>query len=227
VEQCYFAPETGVCPCLAALKPPNRPETTAVGLHYEAIFMRKSKQKRNKRAKRRKDARSVQENQLPRVRKIFVSIFFYAWKLVVAISVFVAIYGYFSFRVSLSPYAPIDVSDPYSIPFIITNDSHLAIYDVEFACVIHKAEINTNIYTNIMIAYTPQIKVLDAKETSNKTVCKIKLDVPVEGITKIDMSIKVRFHPHFYPLHKEQEFRFVIQNINGVLHWMPKAKSEE
>jgi hypothetical protein len=58
----------------------------------------------------------------------------YIWKWVIALGVLSSIAASLYLRVLVTPLTSLQPSNPFSTPFLLTNDGYLSIHAVEFSC---------------------------------------------------------------------------------------------
>jgi hypothetical protein len=146
----------------------------------------------------------------------------------------------FSPRLSLATDAPFDPSDPFSIPFILTNESSFSIHDVGMWC-----KINSLVLTSprspggkLEIARgtsgaTQSVADTISSEDRKESFCFFTLD-PVRQLAGIpedvpfelqegDISISISYRPYLlWPKKSERAFHFVaLRASDGSLRWIP------
>jgi len=146
----------------------------------------------------------------------------------VAISVVVGVVGFLynmSSRISVVCLLPPDSTKPFPAPFEVQNQGYLAIYDVEFSCVVQQTETTNgsqafNLRTRIE---RPLIPVIKAGEKST-FYCTFFWR---ENISYADIVAEVKYSPEFLFWKKEKQSRFVTKkDPRGYFFWSPRALSE-
>ena len=126
--------------------------------------------------------------------------------------------------VTVAPTQTLNLRDPLATPFIITNESLLAIHSVEISCGINKissSAMNSSV-ENLSLGYAkPPIAILNQKE-QNTFLCPptFKFESPIDiG----DITVDITYRPDFLFWHQNHSSRFVTgKDSSGVVHWYPK-----
>jgi hypothetical protein len=85
--------------------------------------------------------------------------------------------------VSASPPAPLNPADPFSTPFIVTNNGHLALRSVEVSCYLTNATYTDDVvFSNTRFHY------------SNTSMMKVK-----KFLLSADASLVVEYRPYWAP----------------------------
>lgn len=161
-----------------------------------------------------------------------------AWSAIGIVAVGFGIYvGYvqLSPRISVSASAALNPSDPFSTPFVISNDGYLPIRDVEFLCRLTDVNarppgINLS-FENISVQGPDQFLGDKNQQTRDiaagghaTTKCNLSPLFPVMPIENADISITVIFRPAFFRSQKAKYFRFVTaRGSDGQLRWIQQS----
>lgn len=136
-------------------------------------------------------------------------------------------YFKFSTKLSILPSGPIDVSNPFSTPFILKNESLLPIYNVRpHRCIIRNIN-NRSMGINVNLV-APAITRIASGETTTFILPVSELGFENTQINYINIEIVVFYCAAFIPFYKkEKHVRFVtIKSKDGNLKWIPKSMSE-
>lgn len=126
-------------------------------------------------------------------------------------------------RVSVSAAYPLNPSDPFSAPFIMTNRGNLSIYNVGFTCN-QTGAVYPNPKWNVgdnKTTYTDLSPVIQPGE-SRTIPCGMRgtLSLPIVGA---DINIQVSFRPSYWPRKLTTRFRFLMWiDSNKHLRWLPQ-----
>lgn len=134
-------------------------------------------------------------------------------------------------RLSVSSSAPLNLDDPFSTPFTVSNDGPLSLFNVEFLCELN--DVQTDRYVRFQggkffaITNTAFVakKMLPAQK--NDVPCSFRSVFAGFGpITTADISINIRFRPAFVPWHTNRRFRFyTVKGSDGRLRWLNRLAS--
>ena len=132
--------------------------------------------------------------------------------------------GYLSLipRLSVSQDHPLNVNDPFSTPFILSNDGPLGINALELSCLIIDAKGKGAEIQNINMSMGLAIKRMEPGEraTIPCTPAPASLGVPLESG---DAAVIVTFRPDFVFWKKLRAFRFTtLLSSDGHLYWYPQ-----
>jgi hypothetical protein len=150
---------------------------------------------------------------------------------------YISIWYQFAPRVSLVVEEPLNPTEPFSAPFVLTNDSALSIYDVGIAC-----QINWLAWDTVRGRIEQKQGLLVKSDNVAKTIAAadkktVKCDVPppvMDGLKTIlglppdskmtliegDISIAVSFSPKFYLWKRLDDFHFVAdKGADGKTRW--------
>jgi hypothetical protein len=135
-------------------------------------------------------------------------------------------------RISVSPSASLNPSDPFSTPFEVSNDGYLSIRDVQFLCRLTDVQaqppgINLS-FENIGVMGPDQF--LGDKSQNIRdigpgrqatTKCNLSPIFPVMPIDRADISITVSYKPDYLWSPRSEDFRFVtVRSSDGQLRWV-------
>ena len=136
--------------------------------------------------------------------------------------------GYLSLipRLSVVQDHPLDENNPFSTPFIVSNDGPLGINDLQFSCVLFNVR-NTvgggvsNVETSMALGG----KRMEPGERAT-VPCDTMPLVPTGILASADVAVKISFRPDFTWWRKLRAFRFVTYHASdGHLYWYPQPLS--
>jgi hypothetical protein len=127
-------------------------------------------------------------------------------------------------KVSISQNLPLTPEDPFSTPFVISNDGPLGINHIQVYCQAIKVRAeaqNFEVRNGKLQNFIPAIPGMEAGE---------KLTAPCwfpfhtrTPITEADLAIRITFRPDFVPWETKREFRFVMTSgSEGKYYWYPQ-----
>lgn len=160
--------------------------------------------------------------------------FLLGWKFLVAIAGFLAtVSGILSLlpRPSVTASDFLVVNEPFSAPFVITNEGYLPIHDVTFRCAIrhYKGANGGNIEVYKGGGITPSGFVLSEMPPGEKAT--VGCPFPFKGwepVISADFDFVVVYRPDFLPWKQEKRFRFgTVKGGDGLLRWYPRSMSEQ
>jgi hypothetical protein len=168
---------------------------------------------------------------LPRVKRPALLL----WSLIGAIALIFGVFvGYVQLapRISVSASAPLNPSDPFSSPFVISNDGYLPIRNVQFLC--RLSDVNAQppglnlSFENISVMGPDRFlgdksqKIRDIDPGGQATTkCNLSPLFPVMPIENADIAITVVYQPAFYRSQKVKDFRFItVSGSDGQLRWV-------
>lgn len=133
--------------------------------------------------------------------------------------------GYLSLvpRLSVSQDRPLDVNNPFSTPFVVSNDGPLGINDLRFSCFFFNLENTaggglTNVETNMFLGS----KRMEPGERATVPCDTMPLVLPGPFVSA-DIAVKVSFRPDFVWRRKPRAFRFITYHASdGHLYWYPQ-----
>ncbi len=122
---------------------------------------------------------------------------------------------------------PLDVTDPFSTPFSISNDGAFSIYDVMFHCYFKNVALagGSSISGISVEEAVPPIKTIEAGEKANYK-CLLSAPEAPSG-SRADIYVVASYQPKFLPYRIEKPYRFVMQQgSDKQWHWFqqPVAK---
>jgi hypothetical protein len=178
---------------------------------------------RDKRKQEREKGQSEREKETPQ------STIAITWKLIVGtvsgvgllLGLVTAILSLLP-RLSVSNLESLDPDDPFSTPFVVSNDGVLGINDVVLSCILVRLESATQHWAVEgfrSVGYAPTIPRLDPGEQGTAP-CN-----PAVGLkaSAADIEVVVSYRPDYVPWKKERPFRFVtVSSKDGKLHWIPQ-----
>jgi hypothetical protein len=122
-------------------------------------------------------------------------------------------------RISITPQEPLQRHEPFSAPFIISNDGYSTVHTINLTCSLDSVlDTHRNRYTNVT---TPSSQNIDYLAAGGRST----FDCPVGNlqILEADFSIIVSFRPDFLPWHKIEIFHFRARIAdNGSVRWFPQ-----
>lgn len=154
------------------------------------------------------------------------------WKTTLYIlGIFAIIAGVMSFlpKISVTPAEPLDPSNPFSAPFIISNEGVLALHSVSYR--VHIREVQSEDGGKVII-YKKGITVSDflisyfspGEKATTGVPFPFKFQTPIKSA---DITFVVIYRPDSLPWHGEQRFRFgLAKKSNNSWIWLPRAMSE-
>jgi hypothetical protein len=151
------------------------------------------------------------------------------WYVLVSVATLLSLGGYYTFvpRLSVSASSALNPSDPFSTPFILSNDGNLSIYAIKYSCELNLIETDTDIvFKNSRISnFTSQRTELEpsGKDTFS---CPFSSVVGFSGprVAIADVTLAVSFQTYFnYP--SKRTFRFVTETASDKkLYWFHRSK---
>lgn len=143
--------------------------------------------------------------------------------------------GYLSLlpRITITQNQALDTSDPFSTPFVVSNDGPLGINDVKFVCWLQHVTLANNGDIGGFGTSSPALDIPDGMEVGEKTTLPCvfsNLFVSKDGtsagnlVTYADIVIKASFRPDFALWHLHRNTRFkTVKGSDGRLYWYPYA----
>jgi len=204
--------------------------------------MNRSKKQKSGRGKIRRQRQQRQKRQ-SKIRH-WASSISYTWSLVVGISVLMTIVGTIyalTPKISVQPYGSLNPADPFSTPFIITNDSTLPIHNVSSKYEANniegvemegeKSECSTCPDISIGGFSSGDTQPIVQMEPGEKTplfVGGMTLAKPsgeikdTSAATNAEIIITVKYRPDWIPWQQERRWKFITaMNVEGQLVWVP------
>ena len=188
--------------------------------------MKKRKQKQHK-PDNNKPERQIAESQTHKAFSVL-------WKgFGVLALIFGVVQGVASFVPRLSVYnaSALNPSDPFSTPFILSNDGMLDIYSIEYSCAGNFIETEShNIVSDVEATHwTPGRQILSPAE-KDSFPCGLKGAVealgvfPMVSIKTADITLNISFRPRFIVWKQTKSFRFITaRTSDNQLQWLPKS----
>lgn len=132
--------------------------------------------------------------------------------------------GYLSLvpKISVSQNYPLNPSDLFSTPFIVSNDGPMAINRVQVSCEIGPSE--TAGISNLSLTQ-PALQNLGTMEPGERGTypCGLPQSL-IAGMEVPDVVFVIKFRPNFVPWHLTRKFRFVrLRAMNGDMFWFPET----
>jgi len=129
-------------------------------------------------------------------------------------------------RISVSQNQPLDVDDPFSAPFVVSNDGPLGINGLQFSCRIYNIETKGSKISNIETSMLLGAKQMEPGERAT-VPCDTMPMVPPKGpLVSGDLAVVVSFRADFTWWRKSRAFRFVAQHTpDGRVYWYPQPFS--
>ena len=130
-------------------------------------------------------------------------------------------------KVDIANTDALDPSDPFSTPFIVSNNGRATITDVEFSCYIDGLEYEDGAgFTRLALVTQPTIARIDPGDRKSGLCGSVRMHTsPVKG-ADIQMTIKFKA-PRWGLFTKEHErkLRWVTaKQSDGTLRWIPPVK---
>jgi hypothetical protein len=156
-----------------------------------------------------------------------------SWKIAVgAITVTATILGlatgYLSLvsRVGVSPATSLDLRDPFSTPFVLSNDGQVGINNIDFTCKLLSVKTKTLVFDNLDFSSSSQISAMEPGEKSSVTCAFRRAFEMSEPVVSADIVISATFRPDYVPWSVKRELRFVAaRDVTDILHWFPQPYS--
>jgi hypothetical protein len=180
-----------------------------------------SSRQQRRRAAIKKRRRRLREKQQRAKRRRFLSIILSsAIGGLGIISSGISIYSLLNARISVAPSSPLDRGNPLSTLFTISNDSSLAINDVQVDCHVNRIfDENNNVIRdpqgNIGNAHYQEINSGDKVNFP----CFKQMFAGSLKWTGGDIDFYISFRPSFYPWRQERILKFRAENGADGLHW--------
>jgi hypothetical protein len=133
-------------------------------------------------------------------------------------------------KVSVVQTLPLNPIDPFSTPFIVSNEGPFGINGIEIVCHLKYVESEHAHFNDFNVwAYGLNQQLDPGQRDSADCIFSDVFGLPHGDIvTTADITMKARFRPDFLPWKQNRYFRFVAQKgSDGHLYWFPKAMSSE
>lgn len=121
---------------------------------------------------------------------------------------------------------PFNPGDPFSVPFVLSNEGPLGINSLDAACVINKILTNqSNVIQNSTMTATPTAFLKPHLEVGERDTLVCPVDLMAGGagqVTGADIEFDAHFRPDFTFWRVTRKYRFTTTlDSAGVLHWIP------
>jgi hypothetical protein len=135
--------------------------------------------------------------------------------------------GYLSLvpRISVEQPELLDISNPFSTPFILSNDGPLGLNDVDFSCGLNQIEntLHTKVHDSRVTGIARIIRMEPGEKAS--VPCEFPFG-PGPPLISADITMIVKFRPDFVFQRKSRYFRFMTAAAkDGTLRWFPEPSS--
>ena len=144
----------------------------------------------------------------------------------------VSAFGILPFLYQFGPSISIDVSsplkpdDPFSVPFIITNEGYLDLHTIAVSCGIDARLSRGTIIEDSEVASSRDQALIIRPGESMTSICRFPRNFGFPGKTVIwaDIVMRVSYRPSYlWWWQQERPFRFVTEKSSDqLLHWFPK-----
>ncbi len=130
-------------------------------------------------------------------------------------------------RPTVSPMPVLNQKNPFSAPFIISNEGWVPLKDVRVESqILEMEDSNHNRFTVAsMSRYTPPAARIEPGEKHSVPLAAVS----IQGvrILRADVQLIVRYRSAWVPIfEKTNTFRFVLSvTSGGAYHWLPRAKT--
>ena len=193
----------------------------------------KNSKMRNRRQERTKAKRTSSRAIWGAVKRV-------GWGLGVAVTVWsgIALYHQFTPNLTISALSPLNPSDPFSTPFVISNDSLLPIYDVTIKCRlidVKYVDQSLQVSSNTSWAISDAAKKIDRNE-SITALCHLRGFISVKisrlndtemMISHADIAVIMSFRQNYTFWLTEKPFRFVTaKSADGQLRWIRQPMNQ-
>jgi hypothetical protein len=142
-------------------------------------------------------------------------------KLSAAVSIFLTIVVSFlslSINIVVTPGQQLDINDPMTTPFIITNDSILPIHSVDIRCGINGE------YAPEKHLANHRLSIFRSKEQETFFIPQVLHFKPPLDISDLTVDISYRPDCVFWRNHRKIRF-MAAKDKNGVMHWYQRPSS--
>jgi hypothetical protein len=127
-------------------------------------------------------------------------------------------------RISVTPTDPLNPADPFSAPFVVSNDGYIPLTDVQFACRPEKVNFGSRLtltFGSETVIITPAVFNVGTLDLDSKTTVPCALDEvmqvphPIAGpVTEAQITILISYRP-LWLWRKVMESRFVLTQDNA------------
>lgn len=186
------------------------------------------RRKNSKRSKRQRKLRGKPKKNESRGR--YLSIVPFGWKIFLTIGAILGFWSaFYSLAPSLSvtPQTPLDLQNPFTTPFVVSNDGFLPVYSVVYSCSTKNVEDANRNRVSIVSAVTGRIDALRINTDEKQTIrCPfpVRLSAPIQ---RGEITLTITFRSSWIPWDQEKRFHFVAaRNSNGHIIWFPQPGSD-
>jgi hypothetical protein len=138
-------------------------------------------------------------------------------------------YHFFDPRMSISAATALNPSDPFSVPFVLSNDGNVSIHCVSYIWIFNSVESEKGtIFDHVEIRDSRYIRARlypSEKDTFRclfaRNFASLRLYLPIKYA---DMILRVLYRPSFRFSQQSKYFRFVMQrSTDNQLYWFPQS----
>jgi hypothetical protein len=128
-------------------------------------------------------------------------------------------------RLSVSNLEALNPADPFTTPFVVSNDGYLGVNNVRFSCLLYSL-LNEKQHIVMRggaesINYASPVRRLPAGERA--TIPCYPFMKTARTPSRIDIAVNVTYRPDYVPWSKADHYRFVATDgSDGKLHWLPQ-----
>lgn len=135
-------------------------------------------------------------------------------------------------RITISNNVPIDPDDPFSTPFLISNEGYVPLFSVQFLMAIREVNrkggggiIGTPDFKTRFTA--PDMKSTAFWPTDSYSFYAGRILRAHGSLESADIAIIVQYRPFLVPFKRERIFRFITQRgPDNRLYWMQRPSSD-
>jgi hypothetical protein len=123
-------------------------------------------------------------------------------------------------RLSVSHSEELKQYDPFSVPFVITNDGYLPIHSVNMACSIDHMLLSSG-SSFVGVVTNDSMEDAEISPGGHSThFCPVSARDP--GMQEIIITATISFRPDLWPWRTSKQFHFRgYKGDDGVMHWSP------
>ncbi len=133
-------------------------------------------------------------------------------------------------RLSVTQNQPLNLDDPFSTPFILSNDGPLGVNDAKFSCyVFHLASapagrLSSGTSTIDEVGASQGLVAKRMEPGERATIpCSLQPFTLMNPVKTGDVAVQVDFRPDFVFWRQTRSFRFVtLKSSDGHLYWYPE-----
>jgi len=127
-------------------------------------------------------------------------------------------------KISISQNLPLAPADPFSAPFVVSNDGPLGINNVRIFCQAIKVRAEAQNFQAESLKMQNFIPPISGMEAGEKLSAPCWFPIHTrEPITEADIAFRITFRPDFVPWEAKREFRFVMTvGAEGKTYWYPE-----